>query len=111
MPSYSQRLRHLSSVYHQTFAEGTVSAGIHSYYGNVEIGITAARGRDGSGDFGVSFSTGDLQVEQNRTPLVQFHQPELAGQAADQSRGHYHSHPATTSKTGLAVRCDLDSNT
>src|SRR5438105_9446743 len=45
------------------------------------------------------------QVEQNRAPPLLLHQPELARQA---TRQIVELISATTTKTGLIVRCELD---
>ena len=50
-------------------------------------------------------------MEQDRTPPVLFYQPELAGQATDRHEVIINLIAATTSKTGLAVKSKLDSNT
>jgi Rhodopirellula transposase DDE domain len=43
----------------------------------------AASRRNRTANLGLPLSTGNQQVEQNRTLFVLFHQPELARQAAD----------------------------
>src|SRR6266849_1374808 len=55
----------------------------------VEVGITETGRRNRAGDIGLSLPAGHEQVEQDRTSAVLFHQPELAGQTAHQSRSHY----------------------
>jgi len=58
----------------------------------VEVGIAETGRRNRVGDFGLSLPAGHEQVEQDRTPAVLFHQPELARQTANQSRGHHQPH-------------------
>ena len=52
----------------------------------------AQRLLSGSGDRSLPFSAGHQQMEQDRTPLVLLHKPELARQAADQPRVDYQPH-------------------
>jgi hypothetical protein len=47
-------------------------------------------------------------MEQDRTPSVLPYHSELAGQTADQPHGGGRIDRATTTKTGLTVRCELD---
>ena len=51
----------------------------------LEVGTAETGRRNRAGDFGLSLSAGHEQVEQDRTSAVLFHQPELAGQTANQS--------------------------
>src|SRR5579864_768827 len=55
----------------------------------VEVGAAETGPRNRAGDFGLSLPAGYEQVEQDRTSAVLLHQPELAGQAADQPRSHH----------------------
>ena len=50
----------------------------------------------------------DLQVEQDRAPAVLPHHDELARPPAGQPRGHRRAIAATTTRTGLTVRAELD---
>src|SRR5208282_944251 len=53
-------------------------------------------------------AAGHHQVEQNRAPALLLHQPELARPAARQHRVIVELISATTTQTGLTVRCELD---
>ena len=58
----------------------------------VEMGTAETGRRNRAGNRRLSFPARHQQVEQDRTPAFLFHQPELAGQAAHQSRGHHQPH-------------------
>ena len=58
----------------------------------MESGTAKAGGRDGAANPGMPPATGNQQVEQDRTPIVFLHKPELARQTAHQPPGHCGSH-------------------
>ena len=58
----------------------------------LETGIAEAGRRDRTGDLDLPLAAGDQQVEQDRTPAVLLHQPELARQTFGQSSSDRQSH-------------------
>ena len=75
-------------------------------------GRTAETGRRNRTDAaGLPLSAGHVEVEQDRAPPVLPHHPDLARQAADQPIAVVELIASTTTKTGLRVRCELDTRT
>ena len=78
----------------------------------LEVGVAAVRRRDGVAGLGVQLSAWDEQVKQDRAPDVLSHHGELAGPAVGESGGGGEPDRIghTTTRSGLAIRSELDEN-
>jgi len=76
----------------------------------VEDQAARARRRDWIDPLGVPLSTRHVEVEQDRASPVLSHHPKLARQTATTRLTVVELIAATTTKTGLQVRCELDTN-